>query len=101
MSLGLTNEQYYSDIANAIREVNKTSNLYKPEEMAAAIKTLSLTSDFNINSIDITNDSYSTMINFLLDDGTEEKINIIYDHNGDPAALVLNNKDVLINWSVN
>jgi len=35
-----TNNQYYSDIANAIRNKNGQSTLYKPSEMAPAINAL-------------------------------------------------------------
>lgn len=37
----LINEQYLTDIANAIREQSKSTDTYKPKEMAAAISELS------------------------------------------------------------
>lgn len=37
----LINEQYLTDIANAIREKSKSTDTYKPKEMAAAISELS------------------------------------------------------------
>ena len=36
----LTNNQNYSDIANAIRSKNGSSNVYKPDQMATAISAL-------------------------------------------------------------
>lgn len=36
----LTNNQYYSEIANVIREQNGTSNTYKPVQMVNALKDL-------------------------------------------------------------
>lgn len=40
MSKVLTNNQYYSQIANIIREQNGTSNTYKPVQMVNALKDL-------------------------------------------------------------
>lgn len=40
MSRVLTNNQYYSQIANVIREQNGTSNTYKPAQMVRALKDL-------------------------------------------------------------
>lgn len=36
----LTNNQYYSQIANVIREQNGTNNTYKPSQMVSALKDL-------------------------------------------------------------
>ena len=36
----LTNNQYYSQIANVIREQNGTNNTYKPAQMVSALKDL-------------------------------------------------------------
>ena len=41
MATVTTNNQYYTDIANAIREKNGTETQYKPSEMAAAIQAIS------------------------------------------------------------
>lgn len=41
MATVTTNNQYYTDIANAIRGKNGTETLYKPSEMAAAIQAIS------------------------------------------------------------
>ena len=40
MSKVLTNNQYYSQIANIIREQNGTNNTYKPAQMVSALKDL-------------------------------------------------------------
>lgn len=40
MAIGYTNTQYYTDIANAIREKTKTTNSMKPSEMAPAILSI-------------------------------------------------------------
>ena len=40
MAIGYTNTQYYTDIANAIREKTKTTNSMKPNEMAPAILSI-------------------------------------------------------------
>ena len=40
MSKILTNNQYYSEIANIIREQNGTNNTYKPSQMASALKNI-------------------------------------------------------------
>lgn len=40
MSKVLTNNQYYSQIANVIREQNGTNNTYKPPQMVTALKDL-------------------------------------------------------------
>lgn len=40
MSKILTNNQYYYQIADAIREQNGTNNTYKPQQMASALKDL-------------------------------------------------------------
>lgn len=40
MAKVLSNDKYYSDIANAIREKNKTTETYKPSEMALAIRAI-------------------------------------------------------------
>ena len=40
MSKILTNNQYYSQIANVIREQNGTNNTYKPPQIASALKDL-------------------------------------------------------------
>lgn len=37
MAIGVTNKQYYEDIADAIREKNGTQDTYAPNEMAQAI----------------------------------------------------------------
>lgn len=42
MSLKITNTQYYTNIANAIRSRNGSSNTYLPSEMADAIDTAML-----------------------------------------------------------
>ena len=36
----LTNNQYYSEIANVIREQNGTNNTYTPPQMVSALKNL-------------------------------------------------------------
>ena len=41
MSIVLTDDTYYQDIANAIRNKNGTTTQYKPSEMAAAINAIS------------------------------------------------------------
>ena len=41
MSIVLTDDTYYQDIANAIRSKNGTTTQYKPSEMAAAINAIS------------------------------------------------------------
>jgi hypothetical protein len=41
MSFIITDSQYYTDIANAIRERSGTNTLYKPKEMGEALRTLS------------------------------------------------------------
>ena len=40
MSKILTDNQYYSQIANIIREQNKTINTYTPPQMVSALKDL-------------------------------------------------------------
>ena len=40
MAIGYTNTQYYSDIANAIREKTKTTETLTPSEMAPAILSI-------------------------------------------------------------
>ena len=42
MSIVLTDDTYYQDIANAIRNKNGTTTQYKPSEMAAAINAISI-----------------------------------------------------------
>lgn len=50
-----TNDQYYMDIANAIRNKNKSSNKYKPSEMANAINSLVVSgSALNLQDKDVT-----------------------------------------------
>lgn len=46
MSKILTNNQYYSDIANAIRSKNNSTDTYKPSEMAGAISAIEASSGF-------------------------------------------------------
>lgn len=46
MSIITTNNQYYTDIAEAIRSKNGTESFYKPSEMAEAIKQLEITSNY-------------------------------------------------------
>lgn len=46
--IGLTNSQYYSEIAKAIRQKNETQNFYKPSEMAAAISEITTGSDYAV-----------------------------------------------------
>ena len=41
MSIVYTDDQYYYDIGNAIREKNGTQITYKPSEMANAVKSIS------------------------------------------------------------
>lgn len=40
MSIGITDNKYYIEIAAAIREKLGTDLKYKPEEMAAAIRSI-------------------------------------------------------------
>ena len=47
-----TNNQYYSDIADAIRNQNGTNNTYTPAEMAEAIISLSSTGGSIIQDAD-------------------------------------------------
>lgn len=41
MSIVITDNQHYADIANALREKNGSAQMYKPSEMAAAILAIS------------------------------------------------------------
>ena len=41
MAIVTTDDKYYTEIANAIRNKNGTTTQYKPSEMAAAINAIS------------------------------------------------------------
>ena len=57
MRKGLVTQQYLTDIANAIRNKNSSSTVYKPSEMAQAINNISsgtsVTKGIIINSVDV------------------------------------------------
>lgn len=87
MSTIVTDSKHYSDIANAIRGKNETSNTYKPSEMALAIRAIefvgipctltvqtgagaSVTATLGSSSVSATADSNGTATLILKKEGT-------------------------------
>ena len=100
--IGLTNSSNYEEIANAIRKANKTNNLYTPAEMAAAIELLSSVEEdpAAIRFINVSNTDNTSILDFMLEDGTNQTIVIAYDFNGNPAGIALNDDFTEVEWMV-
>ena len=73
MATGLINEQHFQDIANAIRQKNGSTETYKPNEMADAIKELNCT--FNLLEYGIGQEQ-NDRLNQLFQNQIQENFNL-------------------------
>ena len=85
MSIVLTDDTYYQDIANAIRSKNGTTTQYKPSEMAAAINAISTGGgDIGLSNI---NSSITYPLHIIT--SIDSNSNPIYDSSVDVSGYTL------------
>lgn len=90
------------EIADAIRIKAKTNDFMTIAGMIAAIENLSNIpdDDVKINLINVSNTDNTSIIDFALEDGTNQTVTIVYGPDGTPAGIMLNDDFIGVEWAV-